>query len=150
MSLASIQKEIFQLDFQERARLIDLLWESLDESRIKEIEAKCFGIGGTNRCFRSGRVVRRRRPSSFTESSFVSAEMTNYRFTSSAHGERRFRRTGHLRRYHYVCSPLLRSSHKLNRVCTIKRSSSMQESFFGSLRQLDRNKEPLRIKVVLA
>jgi putative addiction module component (TIGR02574 family) len=40
MSLASIQKEIFQLDSQERARLIDLLWESLDESRIKEIEAK--------------------------------------------------------------------------------------------------------------
>ena len=40
MSLASIQKEIFQLDSQERARLIDLLWESLDESRIKEIESK--------------------------------------------------------------------------------------------------------------
>jgi hypothetical protein len=40
MSLASIQKEIFQLDSQERAMLIDLLWESLDESRIKEIEAK--------------------------------------------------------------------------------------------------------------
>ena len=40
MSLASIRKEIFQLDSQERARLIDLLWESLDESRIKEIEAK--------------------------------------------------------------------------------------------------------------
>jgi hypothetical protein len=40
MSLASIQKEIFQLDSQERARLIDLLWESLDEARFKEIEAK--------------------------------------------------------------------------------------------------------------
>jgi hypothetical protein len=40
MSLASIRKEIFQLDSQERARLIDLLWESLDGSRIKEIEAK--------------------------------------------------------------------------------------------------------------
>ena len=40
MSLASIRKEILQLDSQERARLIDLLWESLDESRIKEIEAK--------------------------------------------------------------------------------------------------------------
>jgi len=40
MSLASIQKDIFQLDSQDRARLIDLLWESLDESRIKEIEAK--------------------------------------------------------------------------------------------------------------
>jgi hypothetical protein len=40
MSLASIQKEILQLDSQERAMLIDLLWESLDEGRIKEIEAK--------------------------------------------------------------------------------------------------------------
>ena len=40
MSLASIQKEIFQLDSKERAILIDLLWESLDEARIKEIEAK--------------------------------------------------------------------------------------------------------------
>lgn len=40
MSLASIQKEIFQLDSNERAMLIDLLWESLDEARIKEIEAK--------------------------------------------------------------------------------------------------------------
>jgi putative addiction module component len=40
MSLASIQKEIFQLDSEERVKLIDLLWESLDETRIKEIEAK--------------------------------------------------------------------------------------------------------------
>jgi hypothetical protein len=40
MSLASIQKEIFQLDSRERAMLIDLLWESLDEARAKEIEAK--------------------------------------------------------------------------------------------------------------
>lgn len=40
MSLASIQKEIFQLDSNERVRLIDLLWESLDDARIKEIEAK--------------------------------------------------------------------------------------------------------------
>ena len=40
MSLASIQKEIFQLDSEERVKLIDLLWESLDEARIKEIEAK--------------------------------------------------------------------------------------------------------------
>jgi hypothetical protein len=40
MSLGSIQKEIFQLDSRERAMLIDLLWESLDESHIKEIEAK--------------------------------------------------------------------------------------------------------------
>ena len=40
MSLASIQKEISHLDPQERAMLIDLLWDSLDEARIKEIEAK--------------------------------------------------------------------------------------------------------------
>ena len=40
MSLTSIQDEILQLDPQERARLIDLLWESLDEARIKETEAK--------------------------------------------------------------------------------------------------------------
>lgn len=40
MSLASIQEEIFRLDSQERAKLIDLLWESLDEVRIKDIEAK--------------------------------------------------------------------------------------------------------------
>ena len=40
MSLASIQEEIIQLDPIERAKLIDLLWESLDEARVKEIEAK--------------------------------------------------------------------------------------------------------------
>ena len=40
MSLASIQKEIVQLNSKERATLIDLLWESLDEERVKEIEAK--------------------------------------------------------------------------------------------------------------
>ena len=40
MSLASIQSEIEKLDPAERASLIDLLWDSLDEKRIKEIEAK--------------------------------------------------------------------------------------------------------------
>jgi len=40
MSLPSIQEEITQLDPTERAKLIDLLWESLDETRVKEIEAK--------------------------------------------------------------------------------------------------------------
>lgn len=40
MSLTSIQKEIVQLNPTERAMLIDLLWESLDEASIKEIEAK--------------------------------------------------------------------------------------------------------------
>ena len=40
MSLASIQKEIGQLDSRERVILIDLLWESLDEAQVKETEAK--------------------------------------------------------------------------------------------------------------
>ena len=40
MNLASIQKEISQLNPTERAMLIDLLWESLDNARLKEIEAK--------------------------------------------------------------------------------------------------------------
>jgi len=40
MSLASIQNEIEKLDPAERASLIDLLWDSLDEERIKEIEAR--------------------------------------------------------------------------------------------------------------
>jgi putative addiction module component (TIGR02574 family) len=40
MSLASIQHEIEKLDPAERAALIEVLWESLDEDRIKETEAK--------------------------------------------------------------------------------------------------------------
>jgi hypothetical protein len=40
MSLASIQKEVFQLSSRERALLIDLLWESFDEASIAEIETK--------------------------------------------------------------------------------------------------------------
>ena len=40
MSLASIQDQIEKLEPAERAALIDVLWESLDEERIKEIEAK--------------------------------------------------------------------------------------------------------------
>jgi len=40
MNLASIQKEISQLNPTERTMLIDVLWESLDEERIKETEAK--------------------------------------------------------------------------------------------------------------
>lgn len=40
MSLATIQKEIFQLNSKERAMLIDLLWESLDEARISEVESR--------------------------------------------------------------------------------------------------------------
>ena len=40
MSLTSIQAEIVRLSSAERKRLIDILWESLDEERITEIEAK--------------------------------------------------------------------------------------------------------------
>ena len=40
MSLAYIKHEIEKLDPAERAALIDVLWESLDEDRIKETEAK--------------------------------------------------------------------------------------------------------------
>ena len=40
MSLTSIQEEISRLSSAERAKLIDILWESLDEARVKEIETK--------------------------------------------------------------------------------------------------------------
>lgn len=40
MSLASIQNEIEKLNPSEKAALIDALWESLDEERIKEVEGK--------------------------------------------------------------------------------------------------------------
>ena len=40
MSFASIQDEVSRLSSTERAKLIDFLWESLDEARIKEIEAR--------------------------------------------------------------------------------------------------------------
>ena len=40
MSLASIHNEIEKLEPAEKASLIDLLWDSLDGERIKEIETK--------------------------------------------------------------------------------------------------------------
>jgi|SRR5690242_1729893 len=40
MSLTSIQEEIVRLSSAERAMLIDFLWESLDEERGREVEAK--------------------------------------------------------------------------------------------------------------
>ena len=40
MSLTSIQEEISRLSSDERAKLIDILWESLDEEHVKDIEAK--------------------------------------------------------------------------------------------------------------
>lgn len=40
MSLTSIQEEISRLSSVERAKLIDILWESLDEARVKEIETQ--------------------------------------------------------------------------------------------------------------
>lgn len=40
MSFTSIQNEISRLSPTERAMLIDILWYSLDEARVKEIEAQ--------------------------------------------------------------------------------------------------------------
>ena len=40
MSLTSIQEEIIRLSSAERAMLIDILWESLDEERVREIETR--------------------------------------------------------------------------------------------------------------
>jgi putative addiction module component (TIGR02574 family) len=40
MSLTAIQNEISRLTPTERAMLIDILWESLDEEHVKESEAK--------------------------------------------------------------------------------------------------------------
>jgi len=40
MSLTSIQAEIVRLSSTERAMLIDILWQSLDEDRISAIETK--------------------------------------------------------------------------------------------------------------
>lgn len=40
MSLATIRNEIEKLDPAERASLIDLLWDSLDDNRIQQTEAK--------------------------------------------------------------------------------------------------------------
>ncbi|SRR5258706_7199184 len=40
MSLATIRNEIEKLDPAERASLIDLLWDSLDDVCVQEVEAK--------------------------------------------------------------------------------------------------------------
>ena len=40
MSLTSIQEEIIRPSSTERPKLTDILGESLDEARVKEIEAK--------------------------------------------------------------------------------------------------------------
>jgi putative addiction module component (TIGR02574 family) len=40
MSLASIRDEIERLEPAERVALIDVLWKSLDEDRIKDIESR--------------------------------------------------------------------------------------------------------------
>jgi putative addiction module component (TIGR02574 family) len=40
MSLTSIHEETVRVSSTERAMLIDILWDSLDEERIKKIEAK--------------------------------------------------------------------------------------------------------------
>jgi putative addiction module component (TIGR02574 family) len=40
MSLTTIEKEIVHLSSTERARLIDILWESLDEGQVSETETR--------------------------------------------------------------------------------------------------------------
>jgi len=40
MSLATLRNEIEKLDAAERASLIDLLWDSLDDDSVQNIEAK--------------------------------------------------------------------------------------------------------------
>lgn len=40
MSFETIQSEISRLSSTERAKLIDLLWESLDEEQVKNIELR--------------------------------------------------------------------------------------------------------------
>ena len=40
MSLATIQNEIEKLEPAEKASLIDLLWDGLDDDRLQETEAK--------------------------------------------------------------------------------------------------------------
>jgi putative addiction module component (TIGR02574 family) len=40
MSLTSIREEIIHLSSAERAMLIDILWQSLDKERVREIEAR--------------------------------------------------------------------------------------------------------------
>jgi putative addiction module component (TIGR02574 family) len=40
MTLTAMQEEIGRLSSTERARLIDMLWESLDDARVEEIEAR--------------------------------------------------------------------------------------------------------------
>jgi putative addiction module component (TIGR02574 family) len=40
MSLANIRNEIEKLEPAERVSLIDLLWDSLDDDSIQEVEAK--------------------------------------------------------------------------------------------------------------
>jgi hypothetical protein len=85
MSLTSIQEEIAHLSSTERAMLIDILWESLDEARVKEIEAKWAA--------ESEERIDRRRPRQIANNRWafrpsrpplLDPEMTQYRFTSAA------------------------------------------------------------------
>ena len=85
MSLTSIQQEIVRLSSAERAMLIDILWESLDEERIKDIEAKWAAeseerIDAVDR----GENADHRRTFQPSRPSLVSQEMKQYRFTYSS------------------------------------------------------------------
>jgi len=71
MSLTSILEEIVHLSPADRAKLIDVLWESLDEDRVKEVEARCASesaelLGPADR----GELQTTDGPSSFQDISF--------------------------------------------------------------------------------
>jgi putative addiction module component (TIGR02574 family) len=86
MSLTSIQKEIVHLSSAERARLIDILWESLDEARVKEIEAK-WAAEAEDRIDAVERGELQTLDGPSVLASLISEEMTPYRFTSAASSE---------------------------------------------------------------
>jgi putative addiction module component (TIGR02574 family) len=68
MSLATIRNEIEKLDPAERASLIDLLWDSLDDDRIQQTEAK-WVAESDNRidAFEKGELPAVDRPSALEE-----------------------------------------------------------------------------------
>jgi hypothetical protein len=84
MSLATIRNEIEKLDPAEKASLIDLLWESLDDHSIQKVEAK-WAAESEDRidAFERGELPAVDGPSALAETALVVEEMTKYRFTSS-------------------------------------------------------------------
>src|SRR5687767_447737 len=79
MSLTSIQEEIARLSSTERAMLIDILWESLDEADVKEIEAKWAAESEERIDAVDRRITDDRWPYRPARASLVSQEMTHLR-----------------------------------------------------------------------